>query len=274
MFGLDVDVLPTRYGSFHCLRKDSIIGKSLRLYGEWAQVEIETFSSFFEDDGVIFDVGANIGTHSVAFSHLKPQSTVIALEPQPLAFGLLSANILSTGSATVRPFNFAAGARRHLVNFVPDYDKVDYNIGGVSMLGAAPLGRGESAIPTTVVPLDSIPTDRPVRFIKIDVEGMEPDVLRGALGLIGRDRPVIFFEVLNMEVLRACRRLLQKLDYDLRWLETPAFNPANFLNYQENIWSWGEVGVIAFPNADSPHRAALPAVTGREKKPPLLKFVP
>lgn len=273
MFGLDIDFVPARYGMFYCIRQDSVIGKSIRTYGEWAQVEIETLSSLIADDGTILDVGANIGTHSVAFAALNPASVVIALEPQPLAYALLCANILSTSCANVFPFNIAAGKQLQLVNFAPDYERIGYNIGGVSMLDAQPIDE-IVAVPTTVVPIDDLPINRPVKLIKIDVEGMEPDVLLGARAVIARDRPLLFFEVLNIDVLHACRHILSDFDYELMWLETPAFNPDNFLKDPDNIWSWGEVGVLAMPTGGDPRVAHLPRVTGLEEKPPQLAFVP
>jgi hypothetical protein len=44
-----------------------------------------------------------------------------------------------------------------------------------------------------------------VRFVKIDVEGFEPQVLRGMARLLRRDRPVIVFEALSAAALNACR---------------------------------------------------------------------
>ncbi|TXC70974.1 FkbM family methyltransferase [Sphingomonas ginsenosidivorax] len=274
MFGLDVDRVSTRYGEFFCVRTDSVIGKSLKKYGEWAQLEIEILSPFVKDDGIILDIGANIGTHAVGFSTLNPGAKIIALEPQPLAYALLSANILSSGHSNIFPFNVAAGKRRAFLNFKLNYESIGHNVGGVSLVGTEPVEGAAYTMPITVVQVDDLSMDRPVRLMKIDVEGMEPDVLRGALRTIARDRPVIFFEVLDMSTLRACRRLLARLDYDLRWLETPAFNPANYRGDQENIWSWGEVGVLALPTRNDPRVAHLPGVTGKEDRPPCLAFVP
>ncbi len=274
MFGLDIDRVSTRYGELFCVRTDSVIGKSLKKYGEWAQVEIETLSSFVEDDGIILDIGANIGTHSVGFSALNPGSKIMAIEPQPLAYALLSANILAAGFSNVFPFNIAAGKRRALLDFTPDYESIGHNVGGVSLVGTHQVENTTYTMPITVLRVDDLSIDRPVRLMKIDVEGMEPDVLRGALGMIARDRPVIFFEVLDMDALRACRRILSSLDYDLRRLETPAFNPDNDRRDQENIWSWGEVGVLALPTRNDPRVSNLPGVTGRERRPPCLAFVP
>jgi FkbM family methyltransferase len=72
-------------------------------------------------------------------------------------------------------------------------------------------------------PIDSIEVERPIRFIKIDVEGFEPNVIRGAIGTIDRYRPVILTEFFP----RSLREIggmsgadylgmLEKLGYEMR----------------------------------------------------------
>ena len=217
MFGVEIQRATTRHGRLFCARRDSVIAESLRRYGEWAQVEIETLAALAEDDGVILDVGANIGTHALGFAALKPRSTIVALEPQPLAHALLAANVLAAGAGTVQPLNLAAGARRKVVMFQADYEALGWNVGAVNLSTMEDtLDTAAGTTPVLVSPLDELNLDRPVKLIKIDVEGMEPEVLEGGRDLIGRHRPVIFFEVLTMEALMACRRILTAMDYDLR----------------------------------------------------------
>ena len=50
-----------------------------------------------------------------------------------------------------------------------------------------------------VAPLDVL-IDKPVDFVKIDVEGMEMSVLAGAAGMIARDRPAVYVEVLDTSI--------------------------------------------------------------------------
>jgi len=273
MFGFEIERLPTRYGTMCVVGEDSVIGRSLRIYGEWAQVEIETLAALIPDGGVIVDIGANIGTHALAFASIKPRSTVIALEPQPLAFAMLAANVIASGMSNIEPLNLAAGKALAVIDPCTDYGKVGNNVGAVSLVGAGRASAGTRAVPMTVVRLDDLPMGETVRFMKIDVEGMEAEVLRGALVMIVRDRPVIYFEVLTMAGLNACRRVLAPFGYELRWLETPAFNPDNFHAETQNIWGHGEVGVLAMPAADDARVRNLPLVTGNEATPPCLSFV-
>jgi spore maturation protein CgeB/glycosyltransferase involved in cell wall biosynthesis len=64
-----------------------------------------------------------------------------------------------------------------------------------------------------VRPLDSYPFDGPVKVMKIDVEGMELDVLEGASALIGRDRPLLYVECATEKHYRTLSRWLERRDY-------------------------------------------------------------
>ena len=65
-------------------------------------------------------------------------------------------------------------------------------------------------LPTEVCELDDcIPGDTPIAFIKIDVEGAEAEVLRGAVQLLQRCKPVVVFEC-STTILRDCVPILEK----------------------------------------------------------------
>jgi FkbM family methyltransferase len=78
------------------------------------------------------------------------------------------------------------------------------NSGGAYLLrdGAAPL-TGNIARQVPLIALDQLTLPRPVRFIKMDVEGAEPQVLRGAERLLSNDRPVILSELHPIQLRRA-----------------------------------------------------------------------
>jgi FkbM family methyltransferase len=78
------------------------------------------------------------------------------------------------------------------------------NSGGAYLLrdGAAPL-TGNLTRTVPLVALDDLPMDRPVRLVKMDVEGAEPQVLRGARRLLHEDRPVVLSELHPTQLDRA-----------------------------------------------------------------------
>ncbi len=123
-----------------------------------------------------------------------------------------------------------------------------------------------------LLPLDEVPFRQRVQFIKIDVEGMEEAVLAGAAKLIARDRPLIYFEVLEIARLATARKLLTDLGYELRWLQSQAFNPRNFRLNPENIWRHGETGVLALPTGHDFRVSHLPLINGEEIEVPVVEY--
>jgi FkbM family methyltransferase len=269
IYDTEVERVTTRYGRLYVVREDSVIGRSLKIYGEWAEDEISSCAAFLADGETIIDVGANIGTHSIALASRFPHSEVVAFEPQPLAFGLLAANVLAARTANVYPRNFGCAEAEKLMHVAPDYAAIDWNVGGFSLREAKEGQAG--TVPMPLVALDGIDFKRRVQFIKIDVEGMEGAVLAGATKLIARDRPLIYFELLEIERLAPVRDQLESLGYELRWLLADAFNPRNFRMNPENVWRFGETGVLAFPKPDMGAEKLAP-VTGNETKVPVREY--
>ena len=251
----------TRYGTMLISEQDQVIGRSLSFYGEWAEHEISTIANYLEDGSGIVDVGANVGTHSMAYASRFPNAVIYAFEPQPFSFMLLANNIVQNAFSNVQLFNLACGAEMGVVNAEFDYRKIDANHGSLSL--DLVLTHTAAGVPLAVGTLDTMIGDRPVQFVKIDVEGHELNVLLGMQRLLSEQRPIVYVEVLEIERLDAIRLLLLDHGYDLRWLETAAYNENNWNGRAENIWSHCEIGVIAFPE-DRGDGNDLPRVTGSE----------
>lgn len=245
----------------YALAEDSVIGRSLREYGEWAEHEIDQLSKFIVDGACIIDVGANIGTHTLAFSRRFPSSTILAVEPQPLPCAMLMANIVENHLQNVRVMNLGAGAQTEVLGVRFDYEALEGNIGAFDVERFKVESAG--AYPLLIAPLDRVAAGYDVQFIKIDVEGMEGKVLRGASNLLTSHRPVIFFEVLSAESLLDPADFLIKSGYELYWLETWPFNVNNFRRNTTNVWSICELGILAVPS-EQQRVVDLPRASGRE----------
>lgn len=86
--------IQTKYGLMYTLPGDSLISESLRWYGEWAGREIEFLRHTISQGNVVVDVGAFIGTHTLAFSRLVgDRGAVHAFEVQPSAVAVLNENV-------------------------------------------------------------------------------------------------------------------------------------------------------------------------------------
>lgn len=148
------------------------------------------------------DIGANIGNHSLYLAAVYG-CEVIAFEPNAhLANSLVQSAKFNDLDARIKVIAKGVGVKPGLATFSarrPD------NLGAQSLL------EGEGEIP--VVTLDDQHLGKRVKLIKIDVEGMELAVLRGAEGLIARDRPVLYVESSTESAFRELMSFLQKQNY-------------------------------------------------------------
>lgn len=241
-----------RHGYFMFNRNDIIIGRSLDLYGEWSESEIGVLAQVIRPGDFVVDIGAHIGTHTVAFSAMAgAQGAVIAFEPQRFAFQTLCGNVALNGLTNVLCFNQAVGAARGKLT-VPVLDPFrPTNFGGLNIEGKA---KGETV---EIVPLDDLGlTD--CRVIKADVEGMEIEVLKGAKATIQRYRPVLFLENNTVDRAPALFDMLADLDYRAWWHISSYFNPENFNGVAENIFKEVrfEANLLCF------HRSVGAAISG------------
>ena len=131
------------------------------------------------------DVGANVGALAVeAAALVGPQGTVYAFEPNPHVFPYLEDNVALNDLKQVKCLNYAVGDSHEPVRFTADprsdeFSRVD--------------PEGAISVPSTTLD-DAIPGDARIALLKVDVEGYEMAVFRGATRTLERtDR--IFFEV-------------------------------------------------------------------------------
>ena len=188
---------------------DKYIGRSIEHHGSWAADDIELLKSIVNvllaDRAQVcfYDVGANIGTHSVALArHFGSKITVRAFEAQRQIYYMLCGNVALNGLDNVICEHAAVTqCASTLTVTLPDYDQVN-NFGGLELIPPSHSDNdtmshhGTEQVPT--VTLDQYADH--VDLIKLDVEGMEHLVLAGAAGMFRRHRPVCFFEVLKTDV--------------------------------------------------------------------------
>src|SRR5687768_6606900 len=76
-----------RYGRMLYNVNDLYVGRSLDLYGEFSEGEVEVFRQLVRPGDLVMDVGANVGAHTVWFAKaVGPGGVVLAFEPQRLVF--------------------------------------------------------------------------------------------------------------------------------------------------------------------------------------------
>lgn len=231
-------------------RNDIYIGRSLLEYGEFARAEIELLTPWCRPGATVVDAGANIGVHSLAFARaLGASGRLHAFEPQVHAHALLLRNLALHGCDRVQTHRTAlsdiAGSLK-----MPAIDyRLPGNFGGLAAQADGP-GR-----PVECLPLDLLRLPQ-VALIKIDVEGMEAAVLRGASRTIQRCRPVLYLENDRRDRSAALIELLWSMDYRLYWHTPPLFEPDNHAGNPHNL----------YPGVVSVNLLGLPAESGQTVK--------
>ncbi|HWP16656.1 MAG TPA: FkbM family methyltransferase [Xanthobacteraceae bacterium] len=247
--GMQTGTKDCRHGKLMYLLNDAYIGRSLDVYGEYSEGEVDLFRQLLRPGDVAVDVGANIGALTVPMARLvQPNGTIVAFEPQRAIFDILCNNLRLNALANVQAFRRAAGSTPSTIR-VPalDYGRTD-NFGGVALGGPS----GEEV---QLVTIDSLALPR-LRLLKVDVEGMEHDVITGARATIERLRPAVYVENDRAEHSQRLIMLLFDIGYRLWWHITPLFNPKNFFGYPRDIF--GDVvsfNMLGFPRADAPSLA-------------------
>ena len=230
-------VIPTSHGMMIVNRNDwqspdgkvrfgvgyELMEKGAYMPGELA--DLGRLLAFCAPDPVILDIGANIGVHSLFFSDIAgPRGKVIAFEAQRIVFQILMGNLALNSIENVYGHHVALGSAPGSLKLPPvDYSR-PWNFGGMSLKEESPEPQFAPGTPESeaadrnefvpVIALDSLKLDR-VDFIKLDVEGMEEEVLRGAARTLDKTRPLMQVEWFGHDRGRLPLFLLEHLDYRL-----------------------------------------------------------
>ncbi len=167
------------------------------------QRELEALIDVIEPGAVIVDVGANTGNHTVFFAHVLKAAKVFAIEPNPRTVAILKSTISANNLENVDTSKLGIGVGEAR-------DTLFLQTGRRGHLGTVRL-ETEGDIAVEIWPLDDL-ISAPVDFLKIDVEDMEVEVLKGARKLFARDRPGALVEVQDNNIT-AFLAILDELGY-------------------------------------------------------------
>ncbi len=250
-----------RHGWFLANEYDLYLGRALIVYGEYAELEHEFLRSLLHPGDRVVEIGANIGSHTVGLAKtVGPSGGMVAIEPQPSIFRVLCANLALNGLTNVTPLALGCGRQKGTLQApAVDYHvRQPHNSGGVSL---EPSGQG---IAVDVVPLDELlRPDFGARLLKIDVEGMERDVLEGARRLIETGRPLLYVENDRADKSKELIDWIMAAGYRLWWHAPPLFNPQNFFGVSDNLYpSIVSLNMLCVPKqTDLPVTGTLQEVT-------------
>lgn len=172
--------------------KNGYLDKQIYVYQKYEDHIVKEIIKASKPGDCVLDIGANIGHHTLIMSLCVGNSgSVYAFEPIPDIRNQLLKSVSINDFKNITVFPYALG----------DVEKVDYisinesNVGGSSIVPAKSMGVTKK-IPIEVKKLDNVTdlTGKVVSFIKIDVEGYEFNVLKGAVNLLKKDLPTILIE--------------------------------------------------------------------------------
>jgi FkbM family methyltransferase len=227
-------IVNSSYGPMIINANDQYIGRSIEQYGQWAADDIDLISRICDfllqskDKITIYDVGSNIGTHTVALAHKFGERVQIrAFEAQRQIYYMLCGNVAINGLDNVYcEYAAVSSTPGTLPIQVPDYKEIN-NFGGVELQD--PVHSDNQAMnkpnteSVTTVTIDSF--NESVDFIKMDIEGMEHLALAGAVDTL-KHRPICFVEMAKTDQ-QAVKKIFGQAKYrayaykDDDWLFVP-----------------------------------------------------
>jgi len=197
-----ISVVKGQWGNFMALTTDTGISRTILQTGVWAEKDIPLFRRLIQPGMTVWDIGANLGHHTVVFSQLAGKNgRVHAFEPQGCLYKLLNANLALNHCVNARAHQLALGRERAKLRmwFVDYNQETNFGALGISHRdGEAVIDHGGEAIDAVsgdefLSGLDE--SERPVGFIKIDVQSFELYVLQGLKNILRTMRPALFLEI-------------------------------------------------------------------------------
>ena len=213
----------------------------IMISGQYEPASVELLKRLISPGMKCIDVGAHIGFYTCLVASIVGETgKVYAFEPMPSHYDLLLKNIQENHfQRIVQAFNVVCSDVNGNVN-----------VSKISNMFVVGHNGGSEQATVEAVRLDDLIEDT-IDFVKIDVEGHEPSVIRGMTSILSRDRPIILSEI-NEYWLRSCSHssgaeyvgLLTSLGYevfDVRNLDRPLREDSLKLDILDMI------DVVAFP---------------------------
>jgi len=202
-------VASSDYGPIIVNAHDTFIGRSILRVGSWEKIELGLLVQLLDimlknrEHILAYDVGANIGIHSLALArHFGPRIKIRAFEAQRPLYHMLCGTLALNNILSVTAHHNAVSTKTGdtITITLPDYN-LPNNFGSFEVMPPR-LSDNQSmtrshAETVNTIALDEF--DEIVDLIKMDIEGMENQALIGAKKLFEKCRPAVFIEILKTD---------------------------------------------------------------------------
>ena len=198
-----IDQVNTLFGPMAIVRTDTKIGYELKTQGHWDITDVVESVRAFQRHWngsccKILDVGANVGSWTLPMARRFPQNHIHAFECQEILSQCFDRMIDLNNITNVTMHQCAVSD----VDSVVEFASVDYSMGG--NLGAFELEPVKNSdfngfrlnnqiTQVKTCTIDSFDFDQ-VGLVKIDAEGMEHKIVKGAINTLQRCKSVVLFE--------------------------------------------------------------------------------
>jgi FkbM family methyltransferase len=219
----------------------------------------------------VYDVGGNEGVLTLFFARaVGPTGRVLVFEPNPRSFAFIEENLRLNSFHNVAAYQLGLGAEIGLMALT--FPEGEPGRGTLRSDAAALLRRKHgSAIRTASIPIDTldhvVATQRlpDPSFVKIDVEGLECDVLSGMLATMERCRPEVFVELYGIgeankiEGTRCALAIFRSFQYSVRHVESGRLvdDPDGFVPVEGHLYATPSAAISRpAPTSPSPTSGA------------------
>tara|TARA_R110002072_G_scaffold29809_10_gene93765 strand:- start:965 stop:3706 length:2742 start_codon:yes stop_codon:yes gene_type:complete len=204
------------------MNMNAVISKD-GVYEPWLVKYLEIASNFYGADKDAVDVGANVGLITSVLSQLQNKANVIAFEPLSVVYDHLVENVNGNRFTNVITEKVILGEYDHKTQNINA--SFGGNVGG-AYVTSEKVKNTEYSEEVQTISLDTYFTNHKnsfdVKILKIDVEGWETPVLKGARKTLSKHQPVVFIELnvqertLNIE--NRGKRLFDKINSLFKYL--------------------------------------------------------
>ncbi|WP_406439478.1 FkbM family methyltransferase [Streptomyces sp. NBC_00631] len=176
---------------------------------------LATWSRLAARSTTIADVGAHVGYFSMIAAHTNPKAKVHSFEPVDQIHARLSVNVRSNGVQNVKLYQAGVSSEPGWADISVRFSGNLLSTGSTLEGGAAPDAQQKRI---QLLTLDEVFAETRLDLVKIDVEGHEMSVLRGARQVLKRDRPTLVMEALVDASLDDLIAEFEPLGYDVHWI--------------------------------------------------------
>lgn len=183
------------------------------------------FLNLIPDNGIVLDIGANIGLMTVHLARRLKNSTIMAFEPIPYNLLTLKKNIRLFRLPNVEVMGFALGDKTGRTKMLLPYRDSILKQGLCHIIkNDQTIFQEGTLFETEVQTLDSIKrlqnSEKPVNAIKMDVEGYECFVVKGGINLISKHKPILYCELAEEKNKTSTFHQLKEVGYQVLVIES------------------------------------------------------